>query len=91
MLTDWATKFPDKKLYVLESDYRSITKPIIKFIDQASKENPQEYITVIFPEFVTAKWYYNPLHNQTAWYIKFALIYRKNIIVTSVKYHLSST
>lgn len=91
LLKDWNQKFPNEKLIILESDYRSITKPILKFIDGVARENSGEFITVIFPEFVTAKWYYHPLHNQTAWYIKFALLYRKNIIVTSVKYHLIST
>ena len=91
MLRDWNQKFPNKTLHMLEPSKYSITTPILKFIDQAAKEHPQEFITVIFPEFVTAKWYYHALHNQTAWYIKFALIYRKNIIVTSVKYHMSST
>lgn len=87
----WQDKFPDLKLYVLESPYRSISEPILKFIDTVSNEKPSEFITVIFPEFVTAKWYHQLLHNQTAWLIKLALIYKKNIIVTSVKYHLTST
>jgi hypothetical protein len=91
LFKDWNQKFPNETLIVLDSDYRSITKPILKFIDDVAKENCGEFITVIFPEFVTAKWYYHPLHNQTAWYIKFALLYRKNVIVTSVKYHLIST
>lgn len=91
MMEAWKDKFSDKQLYVLESPYRSISEPILNFIDQVSKEKPSEFITVIFPEFVTAKWYHQLLHNQTAWYIKLSLLYKKNIIVTSVKYHLTTT
>lgn len=91
MKSSWLSKFPDKKLYILESPYRSISEPILKFIDEVAKEHPTEFITVIFPEFVTAKWYHQLLHNQTAWLIKLSLIYKKRIIVTSVKYHLTST
>lgn len=87
----WNDKFPDRKLHVLDSPYRSISGPILDFIDQASKEHPTEFITVIFPEFVTAKWRHQLLHNQTAWLIKLSLIYKKNVIVTSVKYHLTTT
>lgn len=91
MMTSWQEKFPDKTLHVLESPYRSISEPILDFIDEISKEQPAEFITVIFPEFITAKWYHQLLHNQTAWLIKLSLIYKKNVIVTSVKYHLTTT
>lgn len=87
----WQEKFPDLKLYMLESPYRSISEPILDYIDQVSKEQNTEFITVIFPEFLTAKWYHQLLHNQTAWLIKLSLIYKKNVIVTSVKYHLTTT
>lgn len=91
MMDSWNSKFPNMKLHVLDSPYRSISTPILDFIDQVRKEHPTEFITVIFPEFVTAKWYHQLLHNQTAWLIKLSLIYKKNVIVTSVKYHLTTT
>jgi amino acid transporter len=91
MQKSWDEKFPDMKLHVLESPYRSISEPILDFIKIASREHPTEFITVIFPEFVTAKWHHQLLHNQTAWLIKLSLIYKKNVVVTSVKYHLETT
>ena len=87
----WDDKFPDMQLHVLESPYRSISEPIIDYIRKASREHPTEFVTVIFPEFVTAKWHHQLLHNQTAWLIKLSLIYKKNVVVTSVKYHLETT
>lgn len=87
----WNEKYPNLKLHVLDSPFRSISGPILDFIDQIAEEHPAEFVTVIFPEFVTAKWRHQLLHNQTAWLIKLSLIYRRNIIVTSVKYHLSTT
>lgn len=87
----WDEKFPNLKLHVLESPYRSISGPILDYIDIVSKEHPTEFITVIFPEFLTAKWHHQLLHNQTAWLIKLSLIYKKNVVVTSVKYHLTTT
>jgi hypothetical protein len=91
MQNSWNDKFPNLQLHVLESPYRSISGPILQYIDKVNKEHPTEFMTVIFPEFVTAKWHHQLLHNQTAWLIKLALMYKKNIIVTSVKYHLSTT
>lgn len=91
ILVAWNDKFPNMKLHILDSPYRSISGPILDFIDQVSAEHPTEFITVIFPEFVTARWHHQLLHNQTAWLIKLSLIYKKNVIVTSVKYHLTTT
>ncbi len=91
MKAAWDAKFPDRKLYFLDSPYRSVSQPILNFIDEVAKEHPTEFITVIFPEFMTAKWYHQLLHNQTAWLIKLSLIYKKRVIVTSVKYHLTTT
>ncbi len=91
MITTWNEKFPNLRLHVLDSPYRSISAPILDFIDQVAKDHPTEFITVIFPEFVTAKWRHQLLHNQTAWLIKLSLLYKKNVIVTSIKYHLTTT
>ncbi len=91
MKAAWKAKFPDRPLHILESPFRSVSEPILKFIDDVAKEHPAEFITVIFPEFMTAKWYHQLLHNQTAWLIKLSLIYKKRVIVTSVKYHLTTT
>ena len=87
----WDEKFPEMTLHILDSPYRSISGPLLDFIDQVDKERPTEFITVIFPEFLTARWHHQLLHNQTAWLIKLSLIYKKNVIVTSVKYHLETT
>jgi hypothetical protein len=87
----WKMTFPNEKIYQLESAYRSIAGPVLKFIDIVCAENKGHYVTVIFPEVSTAKWYYDFLHNQTAWYIKLALLYKKNVVVTSVRYQLVTT
>ena len=50
---------------------------------------PNDYVTVILPEFVPARWWQHLLHNQTSLLIKGALLFRPNIVVTSVPFHLS--
>ena len=46
-------------------------------------------MTVILPEFVPARWWHHLFHNQTSLLIKGALLFRPNIVVTSVPFHLS--
>ena len=52
-------------------------------------ERPDDYVTVILPEFVPARWWQHLLHNQRALLIKGALLFRPNTVVTSVPFHLA--
>jgi hypothetical protein len=45
-------------------------------------------VTIVIPEFIPAKWWQQLLHNQTALLIKGALLFRRNVVVTDVPYHL---
>jgi amino acid transporter len=86
---DWAEWGSGTTLVVLPSPFRSLMEPLLEYIEQASAEKTNDYVTVILPEFVPARWWQHLLHNQTSLLIKGALLFRKNIVVTSVPFHLS--
>src|SRR5439155_78459 len=46
------------------------------------------FVTIVLPEFIPARWWQLGLHNQTAFLIKGAMLFRKNVIVTDVPYPL---
>jgi hypothetical protein len=73
---------------VLESPYRSLLEPLLDYIRQINDASPDDYVTVILPEFVPARWWQHLLHNQSALLIKGALLFRRNTVVTSVPFHL---
>ena len=77
------------RLEILASPSRSIMSPLLDYIGIAGEECPDEFITVLLPEFVPAEWWHHLLHNQRALLIKGALLFRKKVIVTSVPYHLA--
>jgi hypothetical protein len=80
----WQQWGQDIPLVVLDSPYRSITEPLIAYIDRLQTD-PDRVVTVVIPEFVTSKWWEHALHNQTAFLIKWALLFcRRRVIVTSV-------
>ena len=87
--TSWKKWAPDIQLVVLRSPYRSLVRPILEYVDQVKNETKDEMLTVIIPEFVTAHWYQGFLHNQTALMLKAVLLFRKGVVVTSVRYHLN--
>jgi amino acid transporter len=77
-------------LVILDSPYRSVLGPLIEYIDGLERQHPEAQITVVLPQVVPARWWHNLLHNQTAWFIKGALLFRKRVIViTDVPLHLA--
>jgi amino acid transporter len=86
---DWAAWGGRVQLVVLPSPFRSLMEPLLEYIEQAAEEQSSDYVTVILPEFVPARWWQHLLHNQTSLLIKGALLFRPNIVVTSVPFHLS--
>ena len=75
-------------LVVLSSPYRSLLHPFLEYLDQLLALGDNHMVTIVIPEFVPAKWWQHLLHNQTALLIKGALLFRKNVVVTNVPYHL---
>ena len=76
-------------LVILESPYRSMIGPTVKYIEEAKKERPNYIITVVLPEFVPKKWWHKLLHNQSAIVLKIRLMMMKDIIVTNSRYYLT--
>jgi len=85
---DWDKWGGRVTLVVLPSPYRSVMEPLLAYITQVETERPNDYVTVILPEFVPARWWQHLLHNQSALLIKGALLFRPNTVVTSVPFHL---
>jgi amino acid transporter len=76
------------ELIVLESPYRSLMEPLLDYIENLQEVEPAAYVTVILPEFVPRRLWQHLLHNQHALLIKGALLFKPNVVVTSVPYHL---
>jgi amino acid transporter len=76
-------------LIVLNSPYRSLLGPLVDYIDQMQRQRGEHHVvTIVLPEFLPARWWQQLLHNQTALLIKGQLLFRKNVVVTDVPYHL---
>ena len=84
---DWESWGGRVTLIVLPSPYRSVMEPLLDYIRRWNASGPDDYVTVILPEFVPARWWQHLLHNQSALLIKGALLFRPNTVVTSVPFH----
>ena len=79
----------DAELVVLESPYRSLSGPLLAYIDALHESHPHDTIIVVLPEYVPAHWWEHLLHNQTALRLKAALLFHPGVIVSNVPYHLA--
>ncbi|MDR2464796.1 MAG: APC family permease [Streptococcaceae bacterium] len=87
---EFQSHFPDIRLSVLHSSYRSIVGPVIRYVDLVSKNSRKHNYTttVIVPQFVPNKAWQSILHNQTSLKIRYYLSFREQIVVANYSYHL---
>ena len=86
----WVRLGTDIDVDVVESPYRSLVQPLLKYIDALDKSDDRP-ITVVISEFVPHHWWEWLLHSQTAFRLKAALLFRPNTIVIDVPYHFEET
>ena len=90
----WLEWWPDVTLEVIPSPYRSIIRPLMDFLDETDQQHADgRSAVVVLPEFIPVKWWQVLLHNQTAWMIKAALLYRRRRsgftrVIIDIPYHL---
>ena len=88
---DWqAHVAADIPLVIMESPYRSLVGPLLRYIDAAQKERSDDVVTIVLPELVSRKLWHTLLHNQAGPLLKLALLNRRDVIVTNVRYFLQN-
>ncbi len=86
----WEQWNPGMDLEIIQSPYRLTIQPLLDYVEALKKrKNPQDYITVVIPEFETRKWWHRLLHNQTGWLLHAMLVIKENVSVTTIPYHLN--
>jgi amino acid transporter len=78
-------------LRVLDSPYREISRPILKYVRSIRRESPRDLVVVYIPEYVVGHWWEQLLHNQSALRLKGRLLFTPGVVVASVPWQLSSS
>jgi amino acid transporter len=86
----WEIWGDGRRLVILDSPYRLFIEPLLSYIEELDQHRkPNEIITIIVPEFVPKKWASSLLHTQTANTLRQALLFKKDIVITSVPYQVN--
>jgi amino acid transporter len=80
------------RLVVLPSPYRFVLSPILDFILELERDNPDRQIAVLIPELVERHWYHYFLHNQRAEWLRALLLAKgsQRTILVNVPWHISA-
>ena len=90
IMQKWQQYVPDIPMVILRSPYRSLRDPLLEYIDSVEAERDDDILTVVIPEFVTQKGWTQLLHGQTGLFLKWALLFRRNVVVTNIRYYLDT-
>ena len=87
---EFAEYFPDIPFVNVETSYRNIIRPSIRYVDRVSREARKKghTVTVLVPQFIPNHSWQNILHNQMSLKLKYYLKWRQNVVVASYSYHL---
>lgn len=86
---NWEAYSLGMPLIIMESPYRSLIEPLFKYLDEVQAERENHVVTVVLPEFVPARWWHRLLHNHSGILLKLALLFKKDIVVTNIRYQLA--
>lgn len=80
------------ELVILPSPYRLIITPIVNYVLDLERGNPDRQVAVIIPELVERHWYHYPLHNKRAELLKALLLLKgsQRIVLINVPWYLNA-
>ncbi len=91
LMRQWEALDLPVPLRVLDSPYREITRPVLKYVRSVRRESPRDLVVVYIPEYVVGHWWEQLLHNQSALRLKGRLLFTPGVVVASVPWQLSSS
>jgi hypothetical protein len=81
------------RLITLKSEYRSLLQPLSRFVKtlETWEGGKPDHVHLIISQFVPNKWWHYLLHNQSALLIRAWFLRHKDVVVTTVPFHLHKT
>ena len=83
---------PEPKLVTLRSPFRFVVAPVVDFVLELQKKNPERQIAVLLPELIERRWYQYFLHNQRPAMLKASLYVKgnQNTVVINVPWYFKA-
>jgi hypothetical protein len=88
---EWVEQNITVPLVVLESPYRDLSAPLIKYIKSRRHTHGSEVVTVYTPQYIVGHWWENLLHNHKARRIRQKLALVHGVVIAIVPWLLDSS
>jgi amino acid transporter len=79
-------QLPGVPLIIVESPYRSLVRPLVRFLEDAADDDGDDVVVVLLPEYVARHWWERFLYNENGRRIERALLGRPDILVAEVPF-----
>jgi amino acid transporter len=79
-------QLPGVPLVIVESPYRSLVRPLVRYLEDAAERSGADVVVVLLPEYVARHWWERFLFNENGRRIQAALLGRSNLLVAQVPY-----
>jgi amino acid transporter len=77
-------------LYVLPSPYRSLTRPVVRLVEDVKRDHPDALINIIMTQLVTESLWGQVLHRNSGPLFKLAFQRMQGVAVTDVHYRIDA-
>jgi len=74
------------RVVVVDSPYRSLVKPFVRYLEVAQAEAPDEVVVVLLPEYIPRHLWDRLLYNQNTHRLRTALVGRRDLVLLDVPY-----
>jgi len=85
---EWLRERIPHPLEIDDSPFRDIGGSLVNYIRPFNADGVNRVVTIVIPEFVTAKRRHRVLHGQTALIVKRHLLFEPGVVAVSVPYHI---
>lgn len=79
-------QLPGVPLVIVESPYRSLVRPLVRFLEDTAAQDTEDVVVVLLPEYVARHWWERFLYNENGRCIERALLGQSNILVAEVPF-----
>jgi len=79
-------QLPGVPVVIVESPYRSLVRPLVRFLEDAALQHADDVVVVLLPEYVPRHWWERFLYNENGQRIQKGLLGHANILVAEVPY-----
>lgn len=87
----FARQLPGVPVVVVESPYRSLVRPLVRYLEEVASRDGDDVLVVLLPEYVPRHWWERFLYNENGRRIREALLGRENILVAEVPFRRELT